>query len=178
MGNSGLTLTVAASVGAPYASYLRRHLRAAHRILRPGLRELSLALVGDRRMADLHRRFMGVAGPTDVLTFPLEEDGRGRVTAGEVVVCVPEARRQAKARGVSVERELLLYALHGMLHLCGYDDRTDASFAAMHRKEDRILSQLGVGPVFAPAAPAEARPRRRRGPRRRTPDAPRATGAH
>ena len=172
-----LSLTVTAHLATRYVPFLRRHLRAAHRILRPPLRELSLALVGDGRMADLHRRFMGVAGPTDVLTFPLEEDGRGRVTAGEVVVCVPEARRQAKARGVSVEQELLLYALHGMLHLCGYDDRTDASFAAMHRREDRILSQLGVGPVFAPPQRATARPRRRR-PQRRTADAPRATGAH
>jgi hypothetical protein len=66
-----------------------------------------------------------------------------------------------------------------MLHLCGYDDRTDAAFAAMHRTEDRILSQLGVGPVFAPttsAAPDAARPRPRRRQSRRT--APRATGAH
>jgi probable rRNA maturation factor len=174
-----LSLTITPDVAKRYVPFVRRHLRAAHAILRPHLRELSVALVGDRRMARLHERFMGLPGPTDVLTFPLEQDGRGRVTAGDVVVCVPEARRQAKAHGVSVERELLLYALHGMLHLCGYDDRTDAAFAAMHRTEDRILSQLGVGPVFAPttsAAPDAARPRPRRRQSRRT--APRATGAH
>jgi len=100
-------------------------------------------------MSALHKQFMGISGPTDVLTFPLDVDAGGRPVAGEVVVCVPEARRRAKEHGVSLERELLLYALHGLLHLCGYDDRTDASFRAMHRTEDQILTRLGVGPVFA-----------------------------
>jgi probable rRNA maturation factor len=168
---SELKLAIAPDVGARYVPFVRRHLRAAHQILRPALKELSVALVGDRKMSDLHERFMGIAGPTDVLTFPLDADGRGRPVAGEVVVCVPEARRRAKAEGVPVERELLLYALHGMLHLCGYDDRTDASFRAMHRTEDQILTRLGVGPVFAPGRKTPAG-----GPPRRTPgnDAPRA----
>ena len=167
-------LTIHPSAGAAFVPYLRRHLRGAHRILRPALRELSVALVGDREMSALHERFLRVSGPTDVLTFPLDHDRRGRVVGAEVVVCVPEARRRAKAEGVAVERELLLYALHGMLHLCGHDDRTDASFRAMHRAEDLILTRLGVGPVFAPAAAAEARrravpqkPPRRPGPRGR-----------
>jgi rRNA maturation RNase YbeY len=145
-------LSINAETGIQYVPYVRKHLRAAHRILRPPLRDLSLALVGDGRMSALHKDFLGVPGPTDVLTFPLEEDRRGRVLAGEVVVCVPEARRQARARGLAVERELLLYALHGMLHLTGFDDRTDAGYRAMHRTEDMILSQLGVGQTFADAA--------------------------
>jgi probable rRNA maturation factor len=145
-----LSLNIAATHGKAHAPYLRRHLRAAHRLLKPPLAELSLALVGDRKMSDLHREFMNVLGPTDVLTFPLDLDARGRPLSGEVVVCVPEARRQAKERNVPLERELLLYALHGLLHLCGYDDRTDRSFRAMHRTEDQILTRLGVGPVFEP----------------------------
>jgi rRNA maturation RNase YbeY len=142
-------LTITPASGARYVPFLRRHLRAAHAILRPRLRELSLALVGDRRMAQLHEQFLHIAAPTDVLTFPLETDRRGRVTAGEVVVCVPEARRRARVEGTPVERELLLYALHGLLHLAGFDDRTDPDFAAMHRTEDDILTRLGVGPVFS-----------------------------
>ncbi len=114
------------------------------------LAELSLALVNDLRMSQLHQRFMNISGPTDVLTFELERDRRGRVTAGEVVVCVPEARRQAKARGTELRMELLLYALHGVLHLCGFDDRTDRGFRNMHRREDDILTALGFAPVFAP----------------------------
>jgi probable rRNA maturation factor len=178
-----LALDIAAAQGKGHVPFLRRQLRAAHAILRPPLVELSVALVGDRRMADLHEQFMGIPGPTDVLTFPLDEDARGNVTAGEVVVCVPEARRRAKANGVGVERELLLYALHGMLHLCGYDDRTTAAFRTMHATEDRILTQLGVGPVFdhgrpSAAAPPRSRKRSKARTTNRTRKANRATGAH
>ena len=184
MTTKGPTLRITISVrrtGTRYVPFLRRHLLAAHDILRPPLHELSVAVVGDRRMAALHEQFLGIPGPTDVLTFPMEEDRRGRISSGEVVICVPEARRQAKRNGVGVERELLLYALHGMLHLCGYDDRTAAAFRTMHATEDRILTQLGVGPVFnrgpssAPAASKAPRLGARRKTRRKT---HRATGAH
>ena len=141
----------AAAAGQVHVAYLRRHVRAAHALLAPPLVELSVALVGEKRMADLHDRFMGIPGPTDVLTFPLDADRCGRVTAGEVVVCVPEAKRRAADHGVTVRQELLLYAVHGLLHLCGYDDLTPAGFRRMHRKEDQILAELGVGPVFGPA---------------------------
>lgn len=143
-----LDLTLTAATGSEHVAYLRKHVRAAHVLLAPPLVELSLALVGDKRMSDLHVRFMDIAGPTDVLTFPLDEDGRGRVTAGEVVVCVPEAKRRCGDHGVTLRQELLLYAVHGLLHLCGFDDRTDRDYRRMHRKEDEILAQLGVGPVF------------------------------
>src|SRR4029434_11041288 len=93
-------------------------------------------------------QFLGISGPTDVLTFPLESDSRGRVMAGEVVICVPYAAREAARRKHPVQHELLLYALHGMLHLCGYDDKTPREFRRIHRTEDMILTQLGVGPVF------------------------------
>lgn len=143
--------SILAQAGAKYVVFLRRHLLKAHAIVQPALRELSLALVGDARMSMLHQQFMDIAGPTDVLTFPLEYDKRERVISGEVIICVPEAVRQARVRELSVERELLLYALHGMLHLCGFDDRTEAAFQKMHRMEDDILIRLGLGPVFGPA---------------------------
>jgi probable rRNA maturation factor len=151
-----LDLGISARLGAKHVPFLRKHLRRAHAILSPALRELSIALVNDARMSELHAQFMGIAGPTDVLTFELEHDAAGNVTAGEVVVCVPEAARQAKARGIELRMELLLYALHGMLHLCGFDDRTAGGFRTMHRREDDILTQLGFGPVFA-AAPVPVR---------------------
>jgi probable rRNA maturation factor len=146
-----LEVSVQAQAGSKYANFLRRHLLRAHAILHPALRELSVALVGDARMSMLHQQFMDIAGPTDVLTFPLEFDKRKRVVSGEVIICVPEAVRQARTRKLRVDRELLLYALHGMLHLCGFDDRTEAAFQKMHRMEDDILIRLGLGPVFAPA---------------------------
>lgn len=145
-----LRLTLHAAVGAKHLPFLRKHLAAAHRLLSPPLQELSVALVGDAHMSSLHKQFMQIDGPTDVLTFPLEFDAEGREIAGEVVICVPEAARQARIRGTAINKELLLYALHGVLHLSGFDDRTEAGFRQMHRKEDDILTELGLGPVFRP----------------------------
>jgi rRNA maturation RNase YbeY len=141
-------LTISARIGAAYAPYLRRYLPKARKLIKSPLRELSVALVNDRQMADLHQRFMNIPGPTDVLTFPIDQDKNGRPITGEVIVCVPYARRQAKENGVPLRDELLLYTLHGMLHLAGFDDRTESDFKRMHRTEDAILARLGVGKVF------------------------------
>ena len=160
-----IRLTVNAQLGRSFVSHLRSKLRAAHAMLKPALAELSLGLVNDSAMSALHKRFMNLSGPTDVLTFPLEFDARRRVIAGEVVICVPEARRRAKEHDVAVRDELLLYALHGMLHLCGFDDRTARGYARMHRTEDDILTRLGIGAVFNP----DRRRRPLRKPRKSTP---------
>jgi probable rRNA maturation factor len=143
-----LALQVHALTGRAYATFVRRHLRRANALLRAPLKELSIIFVGDRRMVDLHAKFMNMPTPTDVLTFPLDEDARKRPVSGEVYICVPEARRQARLRGTPVDREVLLYCLHGMLHLCGFDDRTEPEYRRMHRAEDRILRRLGIGKVF------------------------------
>lgn len=145
-----LSLHITASAGKQYVAYLRRYLRMAHMALRSQVRELSVALVGDADMSLLHHRFMGIAGPTDVLSFPIDSDKPGHVAGGELIVCVPQARRQAREMQVRVECEILLYALHGLLHLDGMDDTTPAGFAQMHRREDQILKRIGVGAVFAP----------------------------
>ncbi len=104
-------------------------------------------------MAVLHKKFLNQSGPTDVLTFELDRDARGRLISGEIIVCHSVAREQARALGHSVAHELLLYALHGLLHLCGFDDRTPSDFKIMHAKEDEILTRLGAGPVFSRRSP-------------------------
>jgi probable rRNA maturation factor len=150
-----LHLTLSAPVGRTFVPLLRRLIPRAIAILKSPLRDLSIILVNDAAMAGLHGQFMNDATTTDVMTFPIELDRRGhKAISGEVYVCIPEARRQAKARGSAVEREVLLYALHGVLHLCGFDDRTEQDYRRMHRREDQILTELGVGPVFAPPPPA------------------------
>ena len=143
-----MTLEISDTQRTRLTPFLRKHLLAAHRLLKPALTELSIALVDDATIARLHWQFMRLRGPTDVLTFELDHDNESRVTSGEVVVCVPYARRSAKKDGVLLRHELLLYCLHGMLHLCGYDDRTQSGFNRMHRKEDEILEKIGIGPVF------------------------------
>jgi probable rRNA maturation factor len=142
-------LTISAEIGKAMVGFVRGRMRRAHGMLRARVRELSVVFVGDRRMIALHRQFMGLATTTDVLTFPLDEDAAGRAISGEVYVCIGEARRQAKLRGIPVKHEVLLYCLHGLLHLCGFDDRTERDHREMHHMEDEILSGLGIGRVYA-----------------------------
>ncbi|MGQ9589893.1 MAG: rRNA maturation RNase YbeY [Planctomycetota bacterium] len=103
---------------------------------------LSVAVVGDPEIALLHERFLGVRGPTDVLAFPLGE-GSGASSSegvfGEVVVSAETAAREAARRGLRPERELALYAIHGALHLVGYDDRTEATRRRMRGAERKYL---------------------------------------
>jgi probable rRNA maturation factor len=140
-------LDITARQGKKLAPFLHRHLCAARSLIKADLQELSLALVGDADMIEVHEHFLGIAKPTDVLSFELEYNQDDAVTVGEVIVCVPQARRQK--RGGKWEEEVLLCALHGMLHLCGFDDRTERGFIAMHRAEDDILIRLGLPPVFS-----------------------------
>lgn len=152
------SLTSEKGLGLPKTAvpFIDQYITAIWAQVDTALSEISIALVGDATMSRLHQDFMGIPGPTDVLTFELDHDAAGTCTAGEIVICVPEARRRCVDHGVSLDRELLLYALHGMLHLAGLDDRTDKAFEAMHRTEDQILSAIGVGPVFAAAGSSRA----------------------
>jgi probable rRNA maturation factor len=100
-------------------------------------------------MSRLHKEYLDDPSPTDVLTFELDHSPAGKPLAGEIVICSTIARARAKSLGHPVCHELLLYAIHGLLHLCGFDDRTAGAFAAMHAKEDEILTRLGIGPVFS-----------------------------
>jgi probable rRNA maturation factor len=162
-------LSLTAPTGREFVPYLKRLLPKAAALIPRCPTEVSVALVGNKTMADLHLRFLAIPGPTDVLTFELDHDTRGRVTAGEVVVCVPHARRVAGQNGVATRDEILLYALHGLLHLAGHDDTTPPAFRKMHRAEDRILTRLGVGAVFSREPSANEQPRRSRGARTAAP---------
>jgi probable rRNA maturation factor len=113
----------------------------------PGLRRLTVRLVQDAQMCAMHERHMHDPATTDVLTFV---DGH----EADVAVCVDEARRRAAELGHPLERELLLYALHGMLHAAGMDDRTPEDFARMHAEEDRLLAAIGLEPTFRPRGDA------------------------
>ena len=93
------------------------------------LREVFIWLISNRRMALLHRQFLGKTEPTDVLTFQ----------HGEVFISVETARRHARAFGNSLMRELKLYIVHGLLHLHGFEDRTQAEARKMKTAQEKIL---------------------------------------
>jgi probable rRNA maturation factor len=152
-----LELSIHCSEARQFSGFLRRHLIAAHLIISPPLQRLSLALVTAAEMRRLHYKYLSRREVTDVLTFELARDSRKRVIEGEIIICPAAARRVVGNRSDKLGRELLLYALHGMLHLCSLDDRTDRGFRVMHETEDQILIRLGVGPVFDPGKRAERR---------------------
>ena len=94
-------------------------LVARYRLADP---EVTLAFVGSTAMRTLNRRFRKKDRPTDVLSFPLGKRGPdGRHYLGDIVIAVPVAFRQAREKGHSLKRELELLAVHGFLHLLGFD---------------------------------------------------------
>ncbi|QQE12166.1 rRNA maturation RNase YbeY [Planctomycetota bacterium] len=108
---------------------------------------LGINIVHDDRMADLHMQFMNIPGTTDVLTFDMRDDTADPFE-GDIVICIDEAARQAEAHKHDTRTELLLYAVHGILHLLGYDDHELEDFQTMHKREDEILQAIGIGKVF------------------------------
>jgi probable rRNA maturation factor len=99
--------------------------------------ELSLSFVDEGEMTDLHERFMGEAGPTDVLSFPLDEGDEtedGVRVLGDVVVAPAVAKRN---NPTDPEAELRLLVVHGVLHVLGYDHEEDAERASMWARQER-----------------------------------------
>jgi len=108
----------------------------------------TVEIVDDRRMCLLHERWHDDPTTTDVLTFPMS--GPGEPIDVDVACCLDEAERRADELGHDRARELVLYALHGLLHVAGYDDHDEESFRRMHAEEDRLLESVGLGALFAP----------------------------
>jgi probable rRNA maturation factor len=144
---------------------------------------VSVLLADDSEMSRLHAAYSGDDSPTDVLTFDSSDDtedsfadfpelessndedaaeggmatggggpGTGRIDA-DIAVGRDVAKREAERRGHSISDEVLLYVIHGILHCVGYDDKSEDESQRMHRKEDEILSAIGIGPRFRRPGP-------------------------
>jgi probable rRNA maturation factor len=105
--------------------------------------EISLAFVDNATMHALNKRYLDHDEPTDVLSFPLSEPNAKRL-AGELVIGVEVAMAQAQERGHDVHVELGLYVIHGLLHLCGYGDKSAAAAEEMRQRERHYLTLLGL----------------------------------
>jgi probable rRNA maturation factor len=108
---------------------------------------ISLALVDNPTIHQLNKRYLDHDEPTDVLSFPLSD--KAGALQGELVIGAEVAQEQAASRGHAVGAELALYVIHGLLHLCGYDDHSPSQAAEMRQRERRYLGQLGL-PDIAP----------------------------
>lgn len=93
------------------------------------LDEVTVAIVSDRRIAEIHVEFMGLEGPTDVITFE----------HGDIVISVETARAYAERYRQSVDHEVALYIVHGLLHLNGFDDLEPRARRRMHAVQARVM---------------------------------------
>ncbi len=119
----------------------------------PDRTELGLALVAPGPMAEMHARFLGRSGPTDVLSVPIEdlepgavppvEPGGPPISAGDVFICPAEVGHRAAQLGVGFEEHMALMVVHGVLHLLGYDHADDAGADVMEVRERELLAAFG-----------------------------------
>ncbi|MDZ7620336.1 MAG: rRNA maturation RNase YbeY [Patescibacteria group bacterium] len=125
---------------------LERAVRVALRQAGRNHAEVSLAIVDDAAIAELHGRYLNDPTPTDVLSFPLES-GPGRLE-GEVIASAETALHAAGQFGWAPGDELLLYVVHGTLHLAGSLDATPRQRAAMRKLERAALEQFDLVPSY------------------------------
>lgn len=114
---------------------------------------LSVVFIDEADIADLNERFMGKIGPTDVLSFPIEDALPGHppiampsgapLALGDIFICTDVVATHATEYGASFDDELHLMLVHGVLHILGWDHESDADAAAMEGRESRYLSSIG-----------------------------------
>lgn len=111
--------------------------------------DLSVVLTDDAHLQELNRDFLGVDGPTDVLSFPSDESDpqSGRKYLGDILISVPRAAQQAQAAGHAVEAEVQLLVIHGVLHLLRHDHAEAAEKRRMWAAQAAILQSIGLGDI-------------------------------
>jgi probable rRNA maturation factor len=109
--------------------------------------QINIAILDDRQIVDMNRRFLDKNGTTDVISFDISDDDSKEKTF-DIAVNAQLAKKQAQSRGHSPQAELVLYILHGLLHNLGFDDTTSRKAAKMHETEDDILEKFGFGAVY------------------------------
>lgn len=114
--------------------------------------ELSIGIVDEQRMAGLNEKYAGVAGATDVLAFPFDEgvddiesDPEEPLLLGDVVLCPAVAARNAAEYESTVDAEMSMLLVHGVLHLLGYDHGEADDEKIMRARETELLERFGVG---------------------------------
>ncbi|ASA95427.1 MULTISPECIES: rRNA maturation RNase YbeY [Anoxybacillus] len=115
--------------------------------------EVSVTFVDNEKIREINRDYRGKDQPTDVISFALEEMGEEEIeivgidvppVLGDIIISVPKAREQAEQYGHSFMRELGFLAVHGFLHLLGYDHETEEEEKVMFAKQEQLLQQFGL----------------------------------
>ena len=108
--------------------------------------DLTIVLTDDAQLHELNREYLGVDAPTDVLSFPASEADpeTGVPYLGDILISIPRAAIQAQTAGHSLEAEVQLLAVHGVLHLLGYDHAQAEEKARMWSAQAEVLTRLGL----------------------------------
>ena len=109
--------------------------------------EIAIRVVNEVTMCELHERHSGDPLPTDVLTF--ERDRDRQAISADIAICKDVAEQVSGDRDHGLNAELLLYIVHGILHCIGFDDHEAHNHQQMHEEENRILTSIGVGPIWS-----------------------------
>lgn len=108
--------------------------------------DLTIVLTDDAQLHELNRDYLGVDAPTDVLSFPADEEDpeTGVRYLGDILISIPRAKKQAKAAGHPLEAEVQLLVVHGALHLLGHDHAKVREKARMWKAQAEVMSKLGL----------------------------------
>jgi len=111
--------------------------------------DLSIVLTDDEQLHELNREYLGIDAPTDVLSFPASETDpeTARRYLGDILISVPRAAIQAQTAGHALEAEVQLLAVHGTLHLLGYDHAETEEKARMWKAQAEVLERLGLSGI-------------------------------
>ena len=147
MSRYNIMITIESKYDYP-ASLIERAVQAALTHQKESLDvNLSVVLTDNRRLHKLNRDYLGVDAPTDVLSFPASESDpeTGARYIGDILISVPYAAKGAKLAGNSLEAELQLLVVHGVLHLLGHDHAKPKDKSKMWKAQAQILEALGLG---------------------------------
>lgn len=113
-------------------------------------REISIRIVGEAESAALNERYRGHAGPTNVLAFagPDPVSGPEPLLLGDIVICAPVVAREAVEQGKPIDAHWAHIAIHGVLHLLGFEHDSEAGAEAMERHEAALLADLGFNDPY------------------------------
>jgi len=134
---------------SPVAAELIERAAAAVLVHESTQGDLTIVLTDDDQLQQLNRRYLGIDAPTDVLSFPAAEmdpDSR-RAYLGDVLISVPRAQAQAAAAGHPLESEAQLLAVHGVLHLLGFDHAETEERARMWSVQNEVLESIGLAGI-------------------------------
>ena len=118
--------------------------------------EISVVFVNNEQIQELNKKHRGIDQPTDVLSFPIGENGKYDINLdtdarilGDVVISVEKAEEQAKKYGHTIQREVGFLTVHSVLHLLGYDHEENIERLRMREKEEGIMKQIGLSSTLS-----------------------------